>query len=225
MADISILETKSSDAKRRIHNPIWAVTTIIVVIVLLAIFCLKSVFGLHGNQGFALGALEINIETVATAFNDETVSGQQKSMTHKSIDDSLDERLPDNAELEDMRSGGSTYDSDDGLQRVWHDPWDEQVLVSAAWTEELYHPVVYTTVHHQAAGHYGSRCSQCKEEVTGRLAEHYDDPTVPCWSYTNMYWFIDSPEWYEQVLVSAAWTEYVSHPAVYRTVHHDGWWE
>ena len=225
MADVSIFEIKSSDAKRRIHNLKWAVPTIIVVIVLLAVLFLKSVFGLHGNQGFALGALEINIETVATAFNDETAIGPQKSMTHENTDESLDEHLPDNTEPEDIRSGGSNYASDDGMQRVWHEPWDEQVLVSAAWVEEIYHPAVYSTVHHQEAGHYGSRCNQCEQDITYFESDHIKERWPLCWSYTNMYWFIDSPEWYEQVLSSAAWTEYINHPAVYRTEHHDGWWE
>ena len=33
------------------------------------------------------------------------------------------------------------------------------------------------------------------------------------------------PAWDGQVLVSAAWDETVHHPAVYKTVHHDGYWQ
>jgi len=123
-------------------------------------------------------------------------------------------------------NGGGGEDSqpkDPTDKRVWHEPWDEQVLVSAAWTEEIYHPAVYTTVHHPEQGHVGSICNTCGIEVTGYGNQHLLDTGHS--SFTSYHWFVDSPEWDEQVLTSAAWTEYISHPAVYRTVHHDGWWE
>ena len=121
--------------------------------------------------------------------------------------------------------GGTTGVQDPNAGKTWHGPWEEQVLISAAWTEEVYHAATYTTVHHPEVGHHGSRCNQCGMEITGFASQHLLDRMPLCWSYTNMYWFIDSPAWDEQVIASAAWMEYINHPAVYRTVHHDGYWE
>jgi len=119
--------------------------------------------------------------------------------------------------------GGTPESQDPNSGKTWHGPWDEQVLVSAAWTEEVYHPATYTTVHHPETGHHGSRCNTCGVEITGAAPEHLMNTGHA--SYTNMYWFIDSPAWDEHVVSSAAWTEYINHPAVYRTVHHDGYWD
>jgi len=120
--------------------------------------------------------------------------------------------------------GGTPEAQDPNAGKTWHEPWDEQVLVSAAWTEEVYHPATYTTVHHPEVGHYGSRCNQCGMEITGFAEQHMHERAPLCWSYSSSY-FVDSPAWDEQVVSSAAWTEYINHPAVYKTVHHYGYWE
>ena len=120
--------------------------------------------------------------------------------------------------------GGTPDAQDPNAGKTWHGPWDEQVLVSAAWTEEIYHPVTYTTVHHPETGHSGTRCNTCYMEISGFAMQHLRDNPA-CIGYTTGFYFVDSPAWDEQVVASAAWTEYISHPAVYRTVHHDGYWE
>jgi len=61
-------------------------------------------------------------------------------------------------------------------------------------------------------------------EISGFAMQHLRDNPA-CIGYTTGFYFIDSPAWDEQVVVSSAWTEYINHPAVYRTVHHDGYWE
>jgi len=132
---------------------------------------------------------------------------------------------PDKLETTAPDDGGTPEAQDPNAGKTWHGPWDEQVLVSAAWTEEVYHPATYTMVHHPETGHHGSRCNQCGMEITGFPEQHMHERAPLCWSYTNMYWFVDSTAWDEQLVASAAWTEYISHPAVYRTVHHDGYWE
>ena len=119
----------------------------------------------------------------------------------------------------------TTEPADPHAGQTWHEPWDEQVMVSGAWTEYIEHPAVYQTVHHNAVGHYGDRCNQCGREITGYAPQHLEDNVPNCWSYTNYYWFVDSPAWDEQVLVSGAWTESIYHPATYKTIHHEGYWE
>ena len=119
-------------------------------------------------------------------------------------------------------SGNSGGDPNAG--KTWHPPWDEQVLVTAAWTETINHPAVYTTVNHPEVAHWGNRCNTCGAEISGFAAQHLEE-SLYCESYTNNYKFIDSPAWIEQVLVTPAWTETINHPAIYRTIHHEGYWE
>jgi hypothetical protein len=81
---------------------------------------------------------------------------------------------------------------------VWHDePWSEQVLVRAAWTERIPHPAEYTTMHHEAT-----------EEVDPNTGE-----------------LVFVPAYDTQELVREAWTEEIYHPAEYRTDYYDGYWE
>ena len=155
----------------------------------------------------------IGVVDLADPFDQE----DQDDTAAADIDDELSE--------EDLASSVTLVDQDPNAGKTWHGPWDEQVLVSAVWTEEVYHPASYTTVHHPEVGRFGSRCNQCGMEITGFVNQHMHESGTQCWSSTNMYWFVDSPAWNEQVVASAAWTEYIRHPAVYRTVHHDGYWE
>jgi len=154
--------------------------------------------------------------------DDDTLANASEPDDPEKLDEHVE---PEGQEAVVPDGGGTPEAQDPNAGKTWHVPWDEQVLVSAAWTEEVYHPATYTTVHHPKSGHHGSRCNQCGMEITGQIHQHYDARWPNCWSYTNMYWFVDSPAWDEQVVASAAWTEYISHPAVYRTVHHDGYWE
>jgi hypothetical protein len=80
---------------------------------------------------------------------------------------------------------------------VWHEPWSEQVLVRAAWTERIPHPAEYTTVHYDAV--YGP------DPETGEWVELEPARDVP-------------------ELVRDAWTEEIYHPAEYRTDYYDGYW-
>jgi len=183
-----------------------------------------------GSQGPQRGGVCEGVEALLAALVDMNESGN----------DSPDEAgHQEGTESEGNGSGesgtGPSEDNNGGVgedsqpkdptdKRVWHEPWDEQVLVSGAWTEEIYHPAVYTTVHHPEISHGGIVCNQCGMEITGFAEKHVLDNFPACTGYHTGV-IVDSPAWDEQVLVSAAWTEYVSHPAVYRTVHHDGWWE
>jgi len=145
-------------------------------------------------------------------------------LDQEDLDNTAAADIDDELSEEDLASSVTLDDQDPNAGKTWHGPWDEQVLVSAAWTEEVYHAATYTTVHHSEVGHHGSRCNQCGMDITGFASQHMHERAPLCWSYSSSY-FVDSPEWDEQVVASAAWTEYINHPAVYRTVHHDGYWE
>ena len=124
----------------------------------------------------------------------------------------------------DSTGNGGGANSDPHAGQTWHPAWDESVLVRAAWTEYVNHPAVYNTVYHPEIAHWGNRCNQCGAEISGFASQHISE-SDNCWSYTNNYKFIDSPAWDETVVVSQAWTEEIYHPAEYRNVHHEGYWE
>ena len=126
----------------------------------------------------------------------------------------------------DNQSGnGGGASSDPHAGQTWHPAWDETVLVRAAWTEYVTHPAVYNTVHHSEAAHWGARCNQCGADISGYASQHLLDNAPSCYSYTTNYKFIDQAAWDESVLVSSAWTEEIYHPAEYRNIHHEGYWE
>jgi len=107
--------------------------------------------------------------------------------------------------------------------QTWHEPWEEQVW-HAGWTEQIWHDGYYTTEHHNATGHYGDRCNQCGADITGFAGQHLLDNMPNCWSYTNYYWFVDSPAWTEQIWHDG-WYTYIDHPGYWMTVPHEGYWE
>jgi len=112
--------------------------------------------------------------------------------------------------------------TDPNAGKVWHNGYWEHRLVRNAWTEEIYHEAVYNTVHHNETGHYGSRCNTCGADITGFAVDHLEETGHA--SYRSA-WFVDSPAWDEQVLVSGAWTEYRYHDAEYQDIWHEGYWE
>ena len=117
-------------------------------------------------------------------------------------------------------SGGSSTSSS---ASVWHPAWDETVLVSAAWDEVLYHPAEYETVIHPAVFRDVSQCNFCGMEITGFASDHLM-ASADCGSYST-FWDLVSPTRFENVLVREAWSETIHHPAIYRTIHHEGYWQ
>ena len=164
----------------------------------------------------ASSVLSVDLSSIGVVDLDDPPDLEEQDDTAAAdIDDELSE--------EDLASSVTLDDQDPNTDKTWHGPWDEQVLVSAAWTEEVYHPATYTTIHHPEIAHGGLVCNTCGIEVTGFAVQHLRDSKSCSGYHTGV--IIDSPAWDEQVVASAAWTEYISHPAVYRTVHHDGYWE
>ena len=78
----------------------------------------------------------------------------------------------------------------------------QETVVHAAWDEVVHHPATYNDWTETI-----SRCSTCKEDITGRVSEHLS-ATGHSGAYTD---YIDHHD-----LVSAAWDE---------TIHHEEWVE
>jgi hypothetical protein len=105
-------------------------------------------------------------------------------------------------------TGGGAKPTDPHAGKTWHAPWEEQVLVTAAWDEIIYH---------EAEGYYGAVAydgTPIPETLAGNgdaLADWLD-------LHGGGYW---TGKW---IQTKPAWNETIHHPAVYKTVHHEGYW-
>ncbi|MDR0346749.1 MAG: hypothetical protein LBH56_00010 [Coriobacteriales bacterium] len=93
-------------------------------------------------------------------------------------------------------------------QGTWHEPWDEQVLlraaydeqvlISAAWTEQVPHPAEYAPIIYD------------EDPETGELIPVGGGELI-------------NEAWVEDIFHPAVY-DTVHHPAEYTTVHHEGYW-